>query len=157
MQLTLLRYSTSPEATLGFLYQDTQFFCYTLEDTYRAVKVQGETRIPGGIYPVTLRKEGRLHDLYRKKWGWHQDGMLWVRNVPNFEYVYFHPGNTHENTDGCILVGDTVNNNQVQKGYLSASSVAYSRLYQGVAPYIAASGSVELVIGDLVELLKYAA
>jgi hypothetical protein len=157
MQLTTLRYSSSTQDTLGFMYVDQDFSCYTLEDRYRAKKVAGETRIAGGIYPVTLRKAGRLHRIYSDRWDWHKHGMLWIRNVPDFKYIYIHPGNEHEHTEGCILVGDVPNNNQVEKGLLSGSSRAYSRLYQAIAPRIAAGEAAEIVIGDLVELLKFAA
>jgi len=105
MRLKLQRYSDNGESTLGLFYIDNQFKCYTLEDGFRKEKVPGETRIPSGVYEVTLRTEGGMHERYLKKFPGFHKGMIWLRNVSNFEYVLIHIGNSSDDTNGCILVG----------------------------------------------------
>lgn len=134
MNLTVQRYNSSTESTLGMLFIDCRFECYTLEDEYRTVKLKGETRIPSGKYKVELRKEGGFHNRYLQKFGhtFHK-GMLWVRNVPNFEYILIHIGNDDADTAGCLLVGNTANNNNLGKGFIGGSTDAYKKFYPLVA------------------------
>ena len=135
--LELKRYSTSPESTLGILSKNGTFFCHTLEDTKRPIKIDGETRIRDGFYPLDLRTGSPTSTRYKKKYSWHRWGMIWVRDVFNFKWVYLHPGNTSEDTRGCPLVGDGVNNNTTAEGRLSVSVVPYRRLYEEIAPILA--------------------
>ena len=110
MKLEVIRYHTSDDYTLGMLLDVTEgrkFLCYTLEDEYREEKVMHETRIPDGTYKITLRKVGGFHGRYEKKYGDMHKGMLWVRDVPGFEYILIHTGNTDEHTSGCLLVGNS--------------------------------------------------
>lgn len=103
---------------------------YILEDTYRPTKVYGETRIPAGKYKLALRKEGSKHVEYAADFPKIHKGMIWLTNVPGYEYVYMHVGNTKKDTLGCLLVG--------MSGSLSTSSVASSRIaYAEVYPVIA--------------------
>lgn len=60
--------------------------------------------------------------------------MIWIQEVIGFNHVYFHPGNTHENTLGCILVGE---NCAPGNSHISTSRKAYKALYQELAPIIA--------------------
>lgn len=106
MQITVLRTYDNHDSTVGKLYINGLLTCGTLEDTYRHDKVHGRTRIPAGTYKIELRKEGRLYKKYQTKHG--LNGMLWLRNVPNYEYVYIHIGNDDEDTLGCILVGSLI-------------------------------------------------
>ena len=43
MELKLPRFSGGDEATLGLLFMNGAFFCYTLEDQYNEPKIPGET------------------------------------------------------------------------------------------------------------------
>lgn len=106
MIISVDRYLSTNEATLSKIYIDGVFECYGLEDEYREKKVAAETRIPAGDYAVTLRKEGGFHQRYLNRFGaaFHK-GMLWVRNVPNFEYILIHIGNSEADTAGCLLIG----------------------------------------------------
>jgi len=135
MKLKLQRYSDNRESTLGLLYMDTKFQCYTLEDTFREEKIPGETRIDGGLYEITLRTEGGMHDSYKKRFPIHE-GMLWLRNVTDFEYVYIHYGNRKKDTSGCILVGNAANNNAIEDGFISNSIDTYIALYSQIATRI---------------------
>ena len=88
--LEVLRYSSGADSTLGILSENgpegREFLAYTLEDELREKKVSAETRIPEGTYEVTLRTEGGFHSRYAAKFGDWLKGMLWVRDVPGFEY-----------------------------------------------------------------------
>jgi len=137
MLIELNRYSTQHETTLGMMSIDGVFQCYTLEDTKRYQKVKGETRISSGLYRLGLRTEGGKNTDYLKRYGagFHK-GMLWLQDVPGFTFVYIHPGNKRSHTLGCILTGDSVNNNQLDDGFLGASRAAYERIYPGIAASI---------------------
>ena len=114
MKLEVLRFSSQKDSTNGLLFDVTdkrKFLAYTLEDEARDEKIKGETRIPAGTYKVTLRTVGGYHARYTKKYGSFHKGMLWVREVPGFEYILIHTGNTDEHTMGCLLVGDTQQQN----------------------------------------------
>jgi len=115
-RLTLIRFSESKEDTLGLLFWDGRFKCFTLEDEFRAVKVMGETRIPEGEYKLELREAGRLHKIFSDRWEWHQHGMIWLRAVPNFKWIYLHPGVNSGHTEGCILVANNATVNTVDPG-----------------------------------------
>jgi hypothetical protein len=129
MNITVYRYSDNGDSTLGLLFIDGKFECYTLEDEGREVKIKGETRIPDGIYEVKLRKEeSPLTASYRLKYPWFK-WHLQVMNVPNFNYVYIHIGNLEKHTDACLLVGDQINNNEIDKGFLGKSAQAFKRIY----------------------------
>ena len=133
MELDVLRWSSGLESTLGGLFvrdPNRHFLCYTLEDEFRTVKVFGETRVPAGRYKVTLRTEGGFHDRYLKRYGaeFHK-GMLWVRNVPNFQFILIHIGNDDDDTAGCLLVGDKQIQNITNEGIIESSGGAYKRVY----------------------------
>lgn len=92
--------------TIGKMYIDGEYFCDTLEDRVRdinkngkfdngEVKVAGETAIPYGRYQVVVNMSPRFkRELPR------------LLNVPNFEGILIHRGNTDKDSSGCILVGE---------------------------------------------------
>tara|TARA_R110000744_G_scaffold338414_1_gene443641 strand:+ start:15 stop:494 length:480 start_codon:yes stop_codon:yes gene_type:complete len=137
MRLQVLRFSSQADCTHGLLFELTdigkRFLCYTLEDEHRAFKVKGETRIPSGTYNIQLRKEGGFHSRYNKKYPSIHRGMLHVVDVPNFEYILIHTGNTDEHTAGCLIVGDSQENNIILRdGFVGKSVNAYKRIYPGI-------------------------
>ena len=107
---------------------DGQFVCFGLEDEYREEKVVGETRIPAGTYRVALRKEGGFDQRYSKRFPDIHKGMLHITDVPNFEFILIHCGNTDEDTKGCLLVGSQAN---TERGNMSvvSSGLAYRKFY----------------------------
>ncbi|GAF05837.1 DUF5675 family protein [Saccharicrinis fermentans] len=129
MDLTVLRYSSGVESTLGLLYIDQKFACYTLEDEHREKKVYGETRIPAGRYKVILRTVGSHHKRYKQKFQEFHKGMLHITNVPNFTNILIHIGNTDDDTAGCLLVGESSYSNVNQPGRINSSTIAYKRIY----------------------------
>jgi hypothetical protein len=81
-----------------------------------------------------LRKVGGYHTKYSKRFSDIHIGMLHVLDVPNFEYILIHCGNTDEHTAGCLLVGDSQENNQITKdGFIGKSTQAYKRIYPDIA------------------------
>jgi hypothetical protein len=155
MKLVVLRISSQSDSTNGILFEKDNddklnFICYTLEDEYREVKVKGETRIPAGIYTIKLRKEGGFHERYSKKFPDIHRGMLHVTNVPGFEYILIHTGNTDEHTAGCLLVGDSQENNFIKKdGFIGNSTQAYKRLYPKIAAAVENGERVSIEYKDI--------
>ena len=147
MDLEVIRFSSGTDSTNGILLETIQqgneidgyfkqkkFLAYTLEDEQRDEKVFGETRIPEGTYKLGLRKVGGYHARYSKKFDDFHIGMLHVLDVPGFEYILIHCGNTDEHTAGCLLVGDSQENKQIKKdGFIGRSVQAYKRIYPRIA------------------------
>ena len=147
MKLEVIRFSSGTDSTNGMLleviergndidglWQQKKFLAYTLEDEQRDKKVFGETRIPDGDYKLGLRKVGGYHARYTKRFPHIHIGMLHVLDVPGFEYILIHCGNTDEHTAGCLLVGDSQENNTLVKdGFIGRSTQAYKRVYPPIA------------------------
>ena len=99
MKLQLERKYLKPEYTIGQLNVDDTFFCDTLEDQVRDLsrekKVPGKTAIPAGKYEVIVN----ISPKFKRK-------LPRLLDVPGFEGILIHRGNTPENTSGCILVGE---------------------------------------------------
>ncbi len=130
MKITVDRITSDNDATLSNIYVDGKWFCFGLEDEYREEKIVGETRIPEGVYDVGVRVVGGFHGRYLRRYGFFHQGMLQVLDVPGFEYILIHTGNTDDHTDGCLLVGC----NATTTGELTvpASRLAYVPLYSKV-------------------------
>ena len=102
MNLELKRTYFGSDFTVGSLYADEKWICYTLEDKVREVegkpvsewKIASETAIPSGTYPVKITYSNRF---YRN--------LPLLFNVEGFEGIRIHPGNSNKDTEGCILVG----------------------------------------------------
>ena len=145
MKLKVLRFSSQEDSTSGLLFLEEnsklKFLCYTLEDEKRSLKVRGETRVPAGVYQIKLRTEGGHHERYTKKYGSMLNGMLHIIDVPNFKWILIHTGNTDEHTAGCLLVGDTQQNNVLVKdGFIGKSTNAYKRIYPDIARAVQEEG-----------------
>ena len=144
----VLRISSQIDCTNGLLFEinpdgTKRFLCYTLEDEKRDTKVMHETRIPAGTYKLSLRKEGGFHSRYLKKYGpkFHK-GMIHVNEVPGFQYILWHTGNTDEHTSGCLIVGQSQKSNLVDpNGFVSASVSAYKSIYPKIAEAILREGA----------------
>lgn len=138
----VLRFSSQKNDTLGLLFEVTdnvrKFLAFTVEDEYREEKVWGETRIPAGRYKLGLRKVGKFHKDYSKQYPEMHKGMIQVLDVPNFEYILFHTGNTEKHTAGCLIVGDSAKQNITKDGFVGASRNCYKRIYPGIAAAIEA-------------------
>lgn len=94
MKLVLTRDVLEPDFTLGKLSVDDNFFCFTVEDSVRDKKIFGKTAIPFGTYDIVLTFSNRFQKV-----------LPLLVNVPNFDGVRIHSGNTAEDTEGCLIVG----------------------------------------------------
>lgn len=126
--LLLKRRKSSAKSTQGTLYLNGKFECHTLEDVVRPVKIKGETAIPAGTYKVIVNRSNRFKRL-----------LPLLIDVPNFEGVRIHPGNKAEDTEGCILVGDTISTD-----FIGNSRIAFDRLFKKLEE----ADSIELTIED---------
>ena len=116
MDLYLKRIAKKKTYTIGKLYIDGVYFCDTIEDCDRGLKqtdayaankrkkVQNETAIPTGRYQVTL---GVQSERFKKKaqYAFCNGYLPRLLNVPCFEGILIHIGNTAADSSGCILVG----------------------------------------------------
>jgi hypothetical protein len=104
MHLQVKRFEYGTNYTLGRFFINGQYACFTLEDKVRQRqnvpveqwKVKGETAIPTGTYKVIVDFSTRFNK-----------DMPHVLDVPGFEGIRIHPGNTDKDTEGCILLGNT--------------------------------------------------
>jgi hypothetical protein len=113
MIIKIKRLHKTDNSTIGELTIDGKFECYTLEDKERDVKIKCETAIPKGTYKVIINQSNRFKKL-----------LPLLLNVPNFEGVRIHPGNTNHDTEGCILVGRTRS-----KDFIGQSRKAFATLF----------------------------
>jgi hypothetical protein len=107
MKLNLKRIARKPGYTIGKLYADDVYFCDTIEDTDRGlrqnmplseikrIKVQDKTAIPTGEYKMIVNVSPSKKRLLPR-----------LLDVPGFEGILIHRGNTAEDSSGCIIVGE---------------------------------------------------
>lgn len=120
MKLTLKRIALRPTYTIGKLYIDDVYFCDTIEDTVRDLnkngkfdngekKVHSKTAIPYGIYEIKWTYSPRFKRYTPQ-----------LMNVPSFEGIRIHAGNTSADTEGCLILGK---NKQVGKVLNSRATI----------------------------------
>lgn len=104
MKLTLKRKALRDNYTIGDLYINGVFFCNTLEDKVRDLsqeaKVYAETAIPYGTYKIIMNQSPKFSPRYGGR------NVPRLLDVPHFEGILIHTGNTAKDTSGCILVGE---------------------------------------------------
>ena len=98
-KLLLKRIAKKPTYTIGKLYVDGIYFCDTIEDKVRDLphepKVYGETAIPAGTYKVIVNMSPKFKRLLPR-----------LLNVPYFDGILIHRGNTEKDSAGCIILGE---------------------------------------------------
>ena len=119
MELTLKRIALRSEYTIGKLYVDGEYVCDTIEDAVRdldkdgkfangEVKIPGKTAIPYGRYEITMKvKSPKYSNFTKYSWAKKYDGYLpRLLNVPHFDGVLIHVGNSALDSEACVLVGE---------------------------------------------------
>lgn len=135
MRLVLTRYRFTPNSTIGRLGVDGVHVCDTLEDTWRprtAVKVPARTAIPAGEYRVTVTPSPRFGKF-----------LPLLNNVPGFSGVRIHPGNSQDDTEGCILPGTA----GTKDNWVSDSKTAYAKVKAMIDAAIEAGQTVTIAVG----------
>ena len=138
MRITVHRIYDNGKATIGYLLIDGKYFCWTLEDEFRANKVKGETRIPEGLYSLGIMKaDTPLTIKHRTAYGQWFKYHIEIQKIKDFTGVYIHAGNDEKHTDGCLLLGDSMLNPIIfPKDQLGSSTQAVKRFYELVYPLL---------------------
>lgn len=141
-------YDEDHDTTRSRFYFNGKMMGYGLEDEKREEKVHGETRIPDGRYEMALRYSPKFSKAYYRD----ADGniisqkerlrnpeminrypdpheLIWVKDVPGFEFILWHWGNYDHNTDGCYLVGSTLFTHPKHGRAVGQSRMKYEEIY----------------------------
>lgn len=120
MKLLLERFEFTEKSTIGHLYKEVpqadgsieyEWLCYVLEDKCRqefgkqfgaGTKVYGETAIPYGTYEVIVNMSPKFNKLLPR-----------LLNVPFYDGILMHSGNTAKDTHGCLLCAMDKGDDQV--------------------------------------------
>jgi hypothetical protein len=125
MELKVVRKTFTQESTIGELYVNDVFQCFIIEDVDRGLdskmsveeinkkKVFAKTSIPTGRYEIAITYSNRF-----------QKYLPLLLNVPGFEGVRIHPGNTSADTEGCLLPGV-----EKSKDFVGQSKAAFASLF----------------------------
>jgi hypothetical protein len=121
MKMKLERVQLDPDVTIGELWINGVFAAWVCEDAVREVagepvaswKVPGKTAIPRGTYQVDITFSSRF-----------QRDLPVLVDVPGFSGIRMHPGNDADDTEGCLLPGDT----RLAKS-VGQSRVAFDRIF----------------------------
>ncbi len=103
--MRIIRVAEGKHSTLSHLYIGGLFCCYLLEDRVREEKIAGQTCIAPGEYGLSLNYWAGMNIKYAKRYPVLHEGMVEITEIPNFQLVFFHTGNTHTDTRGCPLTG----------------------------------------------------
>jgi hypothetical protein len=137
MKIQVKRFEYGDKYTIGKLYIDDVYQCFTLEDTMREKdgvipnKVSGATAIPSGKYKVVIDYSNRF-----------KRPMPHVLNVPGFDGIRIHPGNSSADTEGCILLGTT----WAGTDFISNSRLAYDAFFLKLADAVAKSEEICITV-----------
>ena len=116
-EVKIKRIAFKEKYTIGRITVNGLFISDSIEDTVRVLnskedKVYGETAIPAGTYKADI--------YFSKKFGYK---VVRLFNVPYFEGIYIHKGNTQKDSLGCIIVGYND-----KKGWVSKPTIAMNKL-----------------------------
>lgn len=162
----LQRFSDNRTSTLGLMLKVLQsgglngpftklyLQGYTLEDEFRESKVSKETRIQAGKYEIVIQEvvTSKTQDYQNRYPGWFEKHLM-LKDVPGFTGIYIHIGNDDKDTDGCILLGDSADNNSIGPGTITNSTACFSRFYKELYPHLKAGGKAFIEIRDENRLL----
>jgi len=106
MKIKVVRETKNDICTIGSLFINGEFFCYTLEDKDRglkqtdsllfinAKKIFGLTAIPSGTYKLIVNQSPKFKRMLPR-----------ILDIKGFDGVLIHRGNTADHSLGCLLVG----------------------------------------------------
>jgi hypothetical protein len=128
MELELTRTIRTGRSTIGELTIDGVFECFVLEDKDRglmqsmpvsellAKKIKTRTAIPSGRYEIVISFSNRFQKM-----------LPLLLNVPAYEGIRIHPGNTDAHTEGCLLPGKTKS-----PDFVGSSKAAFTALFDKI-------------------------
>lgn len=139
MEVDLDRHVSGDLSMTGDVFVDGVWCCHSLEDICREKvgcpvaewKVPGKTAIPHGSYEVTLEDSPHFGSE-----------TLTLHDVPGFSKIRIHAGNTENDTEGCILVGEALDEHGHIKG--GTSGPALTRLKALVKAALAREETVRI-------------
>lgn len=135
MEVKVKRIARRDNYTIGKMYVNGEYVCDSLEDTDRGLtskmsvaqisgmKVHGETAIPTGRYLVDMKTVSPRFGG-RAQYKFCKGRLPRLCNVPGYQGVLIHIGNTAKDTEGCILVGENK-----EKGKVLNSTATFRKLY----------------------------
>lgn len=140
MKITIKRVHVMPGYTVGEITIDGKKMGFTLEDEVREKegvpverwKIPGKTAIPAGEYPVQITMSNRF-----------KRPLPLLLDVPGFAGVRIHPGNSSQDTEGCILVGATWGGGD----WVMYSRIAFNKVYVRISEALARGEKIILSIG----------
>lgn len=115
MKILIVRSVFNKDCTIGEVFVNGAFFCYSLEPVDRGLwadmpkryleerKVTGKTAIPYGEYSVVW--------TYSYKF---KRAMPLLVDVPCFTGIRIHSGNYPQDTQGCIILGNWLGGSEVK-------------------------------------------
>lgn len=137
VELSLKRRVLALLFTLGGLTAGGYHY-FTVEDTVRPLsqctattcigKIDGKTAIPPGRYEI--------RDTYSPKF---KRKVLELVGVPGFQGIRIHSGNTAEDTEGCLILGEVQTKNgvaQSAKAMARFNKFVRGELAQGKRVYL---------------------
>ncbi len=142
MEILLQRDTFTDKSTIGKLYIDGRFECYVLEDKDRGLKsdmplseinskkVYGETAIPYGKYEIKVTMSNRF-----------KKDLPILLNVPGYEGIRIHTGNTDADTHGCLLPCSAVT-----KDVGTGSTAAFNTLFEKIKTALKSNQKVTINI-----------
>lgn len=126
---------TGGEAIIGEMFIDGEYFCDTLEDKLRLTKVAGKTGIPRGTYRVLITYSPRFNRM-----------LPLLVNVPGFEGVRIHSGNSSKDTEGCILVGKW---DEKTPDWISNSKATFDKLFAKLEDAVKNKEEITITLNEL--------
>ena len=138
MRIKLVRESFTDKATEGKLYINDVFECYTLEDCDRRLevggtKIYGATAIPRGTSAIDIS----YSEHFNKR-------LPILLNVPQYEGVRIHTGNSNSDTAGCVIVGSQ--NASETDDFIGGSKIAFEPLFEKIQTAIRMGDTVTIEI-----------
>ncbi|EAI1656770.1 hypothetical protein MMH77_000387 [Campylobacter jejuni] len=123
MKVTINRRYTGKTCVIGkFKVLDDEekilFECFSLEEDKEGLESGKDLRISDGVYNLKRHSPSRFENTLRSITKKDDDTMINVYNdeVPASRAILIHWGNTDKDTQGCILLGLTKDNNNESIG-----------------------------------------